>query len=99
MCPPISFADKVVIGLPPVNVQVKVNQTAFLRCQASYNSLQDVIYTWLFNDEIIDINKNVYYKQVRNWCNSRNSSFFVLSIFSSQTSLYYVVFDRVYRST
>lgn len=59
----LQIADKVVIGLPPVNVQVKVNQTAFLRCQASYNSLQDVIYTWLFNDEIIDINKNVYYKQ------------------------------------
>jgi hypothetical protein len=57
------FADQIVISVPPVNTQVKVNQTAFLRCQASYSPVQDVIYTWLFNDEIIDMN-NLFYKQV-----------------------------------
>ncbi|XP_022316570.2 contactin-3-like isoform X2 [Crassostrea virginica] len=59
----LQIADKVVISLPPVNVQARVNQTAFLRCQASYNSFQDVIYSWLFNDQFIDIKSDVFYRQ------------------------------------
>ncbi|XP_061176195.1 contactin-like [Saccostrea echinata] len=59
----LQIADQVVISLPPVNVQVTVNQTAFLRCQASYSPIQDVIYTWLFNGEIIDVKNNLFYKQ------------------------------------
>ena len=54
-----------VISQPPIERIVSINSTAFMSCQASVNRDNlDVVYQWLFNGRVIDIEKDYHYARV-----------------------------------
>ena len=59
------FTGGITIERPPQNVRVQINTTAFIYCQASYDSLNfDLTYVWLFNGHKIDFENSRHYVQV-----------------------------------
>lgn len=61
-----SILEGIQISTPPSPGSVVVNKTAFMYCQASYNSrMFDVSYTWRLNGHLIDMENSAHYVQVR----------------------------------
>ncbi|GAB1598555.1 contactincontactin-like [Argonauta hians] len=58
----LEVKDRIVISTAPRNTKVIFNETAVLRCRASYSKELDVIYSWLFNGHLIDVERDLYYK-------------------------------------
>ncbi|KAJ8307147.1 hypothetical protein KUTeg_015231 [Tegillarca granosa] len=60
----VTVAEGISLVLPPNNTFVYANETAFIRCEASYDfNLYDLVYEWRFNGKTIDFDNkfgNVY---------------------------------------
>lgn len=53
------------IATNPLDTRVQVNRTAFLFCQASYDSLNyDLTYMWKFNGHLIEMKIDQHFIQV-----------------------------------
>ncbi|CAI9722028.1 contactincontactin-like [Octopus vulgaris] len=57
----IVVTEALVITAKPQNTEVNVNETATLRCDASYNPSMDTVHEWFFNDIKIDFENNQHF--------------------------------------
>ncbi|XP_029635341.1 contactin-like [Octopus sinensis] len=57
----IVVTEALVITTKPQNTEVNVNETATLRCDASYNPSMDTVHEWFFNDIKIDFENNQHF--------------------------------------
>ncbi|XP_041371548.1 contactin-like [Gigantopelta aegis] len=60
----LSVVGHTVLNVKPSNTDVIVNETAFMFCEASYDVTRvDVVYIWLFEDRIINIDQDPHFVQ------------------------------------
>ncbi|KAL4221759.1 Contactin-3 [Mactra antiquata] len=58
----ITVIRGITISIPPTNTRVAVNRTAFLSCQASYDSKNfDLSYQWTLNGHVINFTDNAFF--------------------------------------
>ncbi|NXD05913.1 CNTN6 protein, partial [Nothocercus nigrocapillus] len=53
--------ERTVITIPPSNMDVTVGESIVLPCQVSHDPSVDVVFTWSFNDNIIDFNRGIHH--------------------------------------
>ncbi|KAK3106223.1 hypothetical protein FSP39_015497 [Pinctada imbricata] len=57
------ITSKTTINIRPLNTIVRINNTAFMSCQASVGQYQELIYSWTFNGVDINTEQNYHYIQ------------------------------------
>lgn len=60
------YLGRTVMVERPSTVTVVVNGTALLSCRASYSPGLELVYTWSFNDQSIDPDKDNNFQMVLN---------------------------------
>ncbi|BFZ22584.1 hypothetical protein BsWGS_25623 [Bradybaena similaris] len=58
----LTIVTRSVISIPPSDIHVDINNTAFLSCQASYDqSKRDLVYVWDLNGRVLDFEREPHY--------------------------------------
>ncbi|XP_046353215.1 contactin-like [Haliotis rufescens] len=58
----LTIVSQTVLTRRPSSEDVLVNSTATLSCEASASQNMDMVYSWKFNNHLIDVEKNPYYR-------------------------------------
>ncbi|XP_067683459.1 contactin-like isoform X1 [Haliotis asinina] len=58
----LAIVTQTVMSVRPTSEDVNVNSTATLKCEASASQNMDMVYSWMFNDHLIDVDNNPYYR-------------------------------------